>query len=111
MNDATRSQTYNYDGWAISDLRTWLQEDLYEKIQQNVHDAIVMVNKTYKNNGGVQTISDSVWIPSTREVGVDGYENSGVIYSDIFKNDDSRLKRLNGNLQQWRENCIQYCSC
>ena len=99
--------TYNMQsgsGWAGSNMRTYLSNDIWALIPTEVQNAIVAVDKTYYDYGEASTFtcSDKVWIPSWREVFIDtNIENSGVIYSVLFTDDNSRIKTLNGSPFAW----------
>ena len=91
------SSNTNANSWAQSSIRTTsIPTTIYTKIDPSVRIRIQSVEKTYYNYTTKSTLtsSDKVWIPSVREMfgEADGYENSGVIYSDIFKDDNSRKK-------------------
>ena len=85
------------DGWAASGMRTWLQSTIYDGLDSTLKSAIKSVDKTYYDptSDSTKTVSDTLWIPSWREVGFSSqaaYESSGPIYSGLFTNDTSRLK-------------------
>ena len=105
---ATKHNMKNADtdanSWKDSEMRTYLQTDIWALINPTVQNAIVAVDKTYndKATGSTKTCSDKVWIPSWREVGfADGKEDSGVVYSELFTNDASRVKYLSGTATRW----------
>lgn len=91
--------------WVGCDLRNWLQNDFYQTLPNDVKDAIVTVNKTYLSHmdtNGTYTCSDSIWIPSIREITGGGGETSGVKYTDYFSNADARIKYdVNGVAVDW----------
>ena len=92
------------DGWEASDMRTWLQNDVYNRIPSAVQSAIVEVGKTYYDYTSKSTKSciDNIWIPSYREIfGGDSSETSGAIYTNHFSNNNSRIKSYNGNTFRW----------
>ena len=94
----------NTDGWAASEMRTYLQNDIWALIPATVQNAIVEVDKTYYDHttSSTLTCSDKVWIPSWREVGLGtDKENSGVIYSELFTHALSRTKKFNGSSTDW----------
>lgn len=93
------STSTNFNGWAVSEMRDWLQSDFYTTMPSNVLDAIVSVNKTYYDytTSSTLTIKDNIWIPSYREVfgnssNIDNYETSGADYTAFFIDDASRKK-------------------
>ena len=87
-------------GWADSEMRTYMRETLFPKIEQTVRLNIKEVNKTYKSvtpTNGVLTAADTVWIPSSREIfGGTSYEDSGPIYSSVFDSAANRIKKQGG---------------
>ena len=94
----------NANGWAASEMRTYLQSDIWALIQTDVQNAIVAVDKTYYDytTKSTLTCSDKVWIPSFREVNYGSKaEDSGVIYSELFTNANARIKNLNGSAAYW----------
>lgn len=98
----------NADGWAVSGMRTWLQSTVYDGLDSSLKTAIKAVDKTYydKTSNSTKTASDTLWIPSWREVGAstsDGScESSGPIYSGFFTNNTSRIKYDTSiNTQTW----------
>lgn len=100
MNDTST----NADGWAASGMRAYLQNDVWSLIPANVQNAIVAVDKTYFDytTSSTLTCSDKVWMPSFREVcGGTNFETSGVIYSGIFANSASLIKKLNSSVSTW----------
>lgn len=89
----------NTNGWVASEMRTYLQDDIWSLINPVIQNSIVAVDKTY---GSTLTCSDKIWIPSYREVGFGtDQENSGVIYFELFTDDASRIKALNGTNSPW----------
>lgn len=84
-------------GWANSDLRNYLRETLFPKIEQTVRLNIKKVNKTYKSItpvNSVLTAEDTIWIPSHHEIfGGTTYENDGPVYSSIFDTKANRVKK------------------
>lgn len=87
-------------GWADSAMRTYMRETLFPKIEQTVRLNIKEVNKTYKSvtpTNGVLTATDTVWIPSSREIfGGTTYEDNGPIYSSVFDSAANRIKKEGG---------------
>lgn len=85
----------NANGWAETQMRSWLRETILPTIPEIVKNKIVEVNKTYYDNTTSSTLTqaDTIWIPSAREIfGGSNYEDSGVIYSNIFRDNASRMK-------------------
>ena len=76
-------------GWASCGMRSYLTDTVLPLIPATVRDMIKAVDKTYYDNGTTSTLttSDSIWIPSTREICFTGNslkETSGVQYSALF---------------------------
>lgn len=78
-------------GWASCALRAYLRDTIYPSIQSEVRGMIKEVTKTYYDYASTSTLSttDTVWIPSLREVngtssGSYVIESSGPIYSGLF---------------------------
>lgn len=96
-NRAMNSTNTTAGGWVGSEMRTYMRETLFPKIEQKVRSNIKIVNKTYKSvtpTNGVLTVADTVWIPSSREIfGDTSYEDSGPVYSSFFNTNSSRIKR------------------
>lgn len=101
------NKTYtSIGGWDASYLRSWLRNVLYNQIDATVKNAIKPVQKTYYDYHvrATITLEDTVWIPSYREI-VGGYsiEDSGVTYTNVFSDNESRIKRngMTGNTDYW----------
>lgn len=83
------------NGWVDSAMRQYLIDSILPNIDSTVKNRIKAVNKTYYDatSSSTKTSVDSVWIPSFREVGFGtDKENSGVIYSELFSDNNSRTK-------------------
>ena len=82
-------------GWMETELRAWLQGDFYSTLPADVKNTIATVNKTYHdyvNGKSTKTCSDTLWIPSVREVtNRTDYEIAGPSYS-YFTDNASRIK-------------------
>ncbi len=98
--NSTRTTT---GGWTASAMRTYLRDTVINKIPSNIRSAIKEVTKTYKDyNDGVQSVTDTVWIPSNREIfGGTTYEDSGAIYDGVFNSSATRIKYQNGSASNW----------
>lgn len=91
-------------GWASTAMRSWLRDTILPTIDSTVRSQIKEVTKTYKDYGtsSVLSIADTVWIPSHREIfNSSSYEDSGVIYSDVFASASDRIKYRNGSATIW----------
>ena len=90
----------NENGWPATEMRSWLRETILPTLPDTVRNKIVAVNKTYYDytTKSTKTESDTIWIPSNREIfGGTSYESSGVDYTAIFKDATSRIKKRNGS--------------
>ena len=94
-------------GWASSAMRQYLIDFVLENIQSDVKEKIKPVYKTYfdVSDNSTKVSTDSIWIPSYREMGYGtNKENSGVIYSGKFTDKTSRIKymgSLSGSAGYW----------
>ncbi len=87
----------NSGGWKDSELRAWLQNDLYNLLPKEVKNAISSVNKTYYiyGNNTILSCTDTIWLPSYREVyGYSDLETSGVTYTDYFTGSGDDVKYM-----------------
>ena len=88
-------------GWKSCSMRSWLQEDVYANLPQDMQNALVAVNKTtnagdaqggarYNASGSLQTTQDTLWLPSASEVcgTIDWFTKD-----DVFDN-----SKLNANM-------------
>lgn len=92
------------NGWAATAMRTWLRDTILPTIDSTVRSQIKEVTKTYKDDTTRSTlsISDTVWIPSYREIfGGTSYEDSGCVYTTWFNNASRRRKNLESSGQWW----------
>ena len=97
---------YTTGGWASCDMRSWLRNTIYPMIDSTIRNRIVAVTKDYYDakTSSRLTISDTVWIPSEYEIfGTTSYENSGTLYTGVFTDATSRIKKfgLNGSASVW----------
>lgn len=89
-------------GWESSDLRSHLINDVLPTI--NIKNYIVPVVKTFKDysTSSTRSVTDSLWIPSHREVFNDStYETSGCVYAQRFTDNASRKKYYQGSTSWW----------
>lgn len=90
--------------WDTVNLRTDLQNLVLPVMPSNVKARLQSVRKVSSgySNGSV-TISgcityDKVWLPSDRELfGESYYEDTGIIYSEIYKTNEDRIKKRGGD--------------
>lgn len=94
------STAYTAGGWANTDMRTYLRETLFPKIETVVKENIKEVNKTSRSKSPTDTVltsAETVWIPSSREIfGGSTYEDSGPEYTTVFNNSTNRIKKEGG---------------
>jgi hypothetical protein len=78
------------DGWAGSEMRSWLISDILSKIPTEIKSHIVPVKKSYRSkspNDETLWSDDEIWILSYKEVGFTNasyVESDGVTYPDLF---------------------------
>ena len=103
----------NQGGWKESEMRTWLQNDFYSTLPNELKNTIISVQKTYWDHDTKSTLScdDNLWIPSYREiVGDNVCENSGVSYSNAFTTLLSRYRDGfdGGRIAWWLRSSADY---
>ena len=94
----------NENGWPDTDMRTWLSETILPTIDETIRNNIKEVSKTsYDHTTSADvTSTDKLWLPSIREVfGGTIYEQSGPIYSGLFKDANSRIRKYNNSTGYW----------
>lgn len=105
MNDDNTSE----GGWGASGMRAWLRETILPLMPAEVRRGIREVKKytySYEEEKGVIT-TDAIWIPSEREVFLADRgeewvnEKEGAAYTEVFKDDDSRIRRSAGTSGAW----------
>lgn len=85
-------------GYANAQLRTYVEDTLYNKIDATVRAGIKEVSKTYRvkvPSDTTSTLTCKTWIPSAREVGftdAQSMESSGPAYTSFFTNNGQRKK-------------------
>ena len=87
----------NEGGWPASDMRAWLRDSILPLFPETVRSNIREVKKysnSYSDKGTISS-SDTIWIPSRREMfGADNaYEDEGPEYLTAFPDDASRKKQ------------------
>ena len=101
MNDTST----NANGWAQSVMRTWLRETILPTLNSTIQSNIKEVTKTYydKTTTSTLSITDTVWIPSVREIyGGTSCESAGCDYTSLFNSDSARIKyNTSGSANSW----------
>ena len=87
----------NEGGWPASDMRAWLRDSILPLFPETVRSNIREVKKysnSYSDKGTISS-SDTIWIPSSREMfGADNaYEDEGPEYLTAFPDHASRQKQ------------------
>ena len=99
------TQGTNANGWAQSEMRTWLRETILPTLDSTIQSNIKEVTKTYydKTTTSTLSITDTVWIPSAREIyGGTSYESAGCDYTSLFNSDPARIKyNTSGTAGSW----------
>ena len=95
-------------GWEKSEMRSYLTETILPLIPSNVAERINAVKKisnAYDVNETAfqQTTYDKLWIPGHREIfNSTSYDQTGPVYSAIYKDADSRKKaKVGGSAYYW----------
>ena len=93
------------DGWAATEMRTWLRDTILPTLDSTIQANIKTVTKTYKDvtTSSTLSLSDTVWIPSGREIfGGTTYEDSGCDYTGYFNSATRRIKyNTSGSASGW----------
>ena len=96
------------NGWAGSEMRSWLISDILSKIPTEIKSHMVSVKKSYLSvSPNTETLwsDDEIWIPSYKEVGFTGatyIESDGVVYSSLFGSKTDRIKHnTSGSADKW----------
>ena len=86
-------------GWKDSDLRQWLQSEVWAVIPASVRNRMVVVKKTQWDNreNADQTTEDGVWIPDKSEV----FGKNSLYYELYIDMDKKRIKELKGSAAWW----------
>ena len=96
---AMNASVTSANGWADTEMRSYLRDTLYPTIESTVRSAIKEVTKTYRVKSPSDTtasVTDTVWIPSHKEIGFTNtsyIESTGVVYSSKFTDNASRVKK------------------
>ena len=89
----------NKGGWKDSDLRQWLQSEVWAVIPAGVRNRLVVVKKTQWDNreNADQTTEDGVWIPDISEL----FYRQCLYYELYNDSRENRTKTLNGSATWW----------
>ena len=81
------------DIWEECEMRSYLNDTILSLLPENIRKFIVPSPRTFHiiSNDGIT--NDKLWIPSARELGVPSIESSGPVYSIVYSDDNSRIKR------------------
>lgn len=95
-------------GWEKSEMRSYLSDTILPLIPSNVSErinAVKKISKAYDVNETAfqQTTYDRLWIPGHREIfNSTSYDQTGPVYSAIYKDNDSRKKaKVGGSAIGW----------
>lgn len=107
LNNTVASKRDNSDaaGWEESYIRTnYLPNTILPLIPSNISSRIQNVNKSFLRATGAKettiTLSEKLWLPSACEI-IDGYEGSKASQYALFRNQEDRIKKLNGSNAAW----------
>lgn len=95
--------------WENNDVRTFLSDTIMPSIPYDVRNIIAPVTKYSYTQDGIITTTDSLWIPSYREIcGGETKETQGPTYPERFSDNNSRVKTLNGGANNWWSRSKEY---
>lgn len=100
------SGTGTIGGWENTEMRSYLKNTIKPLIPAVVRSAIkevtkyTMITDTSLNRRNDVTSIDDVWIPSSYEI-FGSIETSGPVYSAIYTNYSSRIKKRTGSQYNW----------
>lgn len=94
-------------GYDKSEIKSYLTETILPLFSADIRNNIVPVTKHQKayDASGIafqQSTTETLWIPGDKEVcNRTTYDTDGQAYSDVFKDDASRIKKKNGSAGDW----------
>lgn len=94
-------------GYDKTEMKTYLTNTILPLFPANIRNNIVPVTKHQKayNASGTafqESTTETLWIPGDKEVSNrTTYDADGPAYSDVFKDDASRIKKRNGSAEDW----------
>jgi len=95
-------------GYDKTEMKTYLTETILPLFPTNIRNNIVPVTKhqkAYDASGTTfqESTTETLWIPGHKEIfNSTSYDTDGPAYSDVFKDDTSRIKKRNGSTYDWR---------
>ena len=104
------SNNTNAGGWEKTDIRSFLNNDLFNSLPMELNSQIKLVSKISDGgyaNKSLVTTNDKCWLASCTEVNLidtsERLSGQGSPYSDIFYNDESRKKYIFGGatFERW----------
>lgn len=85
------------DSYIGSDIYDYINDNLITELPQFIIDNLKNVKKYTQEASSQTQTNETLWVPSARELGATNYEQTGAIYSSLFNNDSSRIKRRAGD--------------
>lgn len=89
--------------WDVCDLRTYCNSTIFGGIQEDLRSVIKPVTKksVYKDYYTTVTTTDKCWILSQYEVGTTSIANGNIAYSELFKDNNSRIRKKYNSAVGW----------
>ena len=94
-------------GYDKTEMKSYLTETILPLFPADVRNNIVPVTKhqkAYDASGTAfqQSTTETLWIPGHKEIfNSTSYDADGSSYSDVFKDQTSRIKKRNGSASSW----------
>ena len=81
--------------WGMTQLRTYLRDTIMPMIDPDVSSHILEVSKTSRSLTGLNSLgtvesTETLFLPSVHELGIENAYESGPTYSDVFPDEESR---------------------
>ena len=85
---------YHALSWADFELPEYLDTTILPQIDQEVRARILPVTKVSRcgRTGADVTTTNTIWVPSNRELNISGHESSGAVYDELFPSAASRIR-------------------
>ena len=101
----TTQGTGSIGGWEYSEMRTYLNDEVWPLIPEtwrNIIKSVKKYSRIYNTSGQVENdvlTNDMIWIPSSREMGFPGanVETLGPVYDLAFFQDGHRIRKRIGS--------------